>query len=64
MIITVLVAGVGLGRMLLRRVFALASRAEPCEKLHATDASPSGAGAGTKVRLVCLGLGERKTCAS
>ena len=43
MIFTVLVAAVGLSRMLLRRlligwVFDLASGAEPCEKLYATDA--------------------------
>ena len=49
MIIMKVVAAVGLSRMLLRRfltkwAFALALQAEPCEKLYATDASPSDAG--------------------
>ena len=44
-IITMLVAGVGLsrmpGRLLTGWVFALALRAEPFGKLYAADASPS-----------------------
>ena len=40
-------------------VFALPLRAEPCEKLHATDASPSGAGT-HEPKLVLYALTEDK----
>ena len=64
MIVTMLLAAVSLSRMLLRRllmgwVFAVALRAEPCKKLYATDASPSGAGT-QEPRLALYALTEEK----
>ena len=60
--------GALLDELVLAPLLETSLRAEPCEKLYATDASPSGAGGcvapiteGGLVRLVRVGRGERRT---